>query len=126
MDVFAAATACVVLGALTVFQVALVSGAPWGRYAWGGQHSGVLPRPLRIGSAVSVALYVAMGTVLLDRAGVVDVMADGVSRVAVWVLVVFFVLGVGANAASRSSHERLVMVPANLVLAACALVVALR
>src|SRR5687768_719411 len=56
----AAVSACAVLTALAVFQVALASGAPWGRYAWGGQHEGALPAPLRVGSAVSVLVYAAI------------------------------------------------------------------
>jgi hypothetical protein len=51
----AAIVACAVLAGLTVFQAALIAGAPLGRFAWGGQHD-VLPAKLRIGSAVSIAL----------------------------------------------------------------------
>ena len=121
----AAVVAVVVLAALAVFQLALALGAPLGRFAWGGQHDGVLPRGLRIGSAVSIALYALFAVVLLDRAGVVDVLPDGVSRVGAWVLVAYFALGIVMNGISRSRSERAVMTPTTLVLAACALVVAL-
>jgi hypothetical protein len=121
----AAQVATTVLAALAVLQLALALGAPWGRLVWGGQHDGRLPGRLRVGSAVSLALYGVFAAVLLDRAGVVDLLPDGVARVGTWVLVVYFALGVLLNGLSRSPAERAVMTPATLVLAACALVVAL-
>jgi len=61
----AAVGLCVLLGALAVFQALLALGAPLGRFAWGGQHL-VLPTPLRIGSAVAIAVYFLLaGTVLV-------------------------------------------------------------
>lgn len=81
----AAIVACVVLALLTVFQLALIGGAPWGRLAWGGGNR-VLPTRLRVGSAVSILLYALFAAVVLDRAGLADLMPDGVSRVGIWVL----------------------------------------
>ncbi|MCI0679398.1 MAG: hypothetical protein L0Z63_10210 [Actinobacteria bacterium] len=49
--------AVVLLGVVTLFQLALAAGAPWGVAAWGGRHPGVLPTRLRIASVV-VALVV--------------------------------------------------------------------
>src|SRR5690606_3719032 len=66
MGSFAAVAASIVLLALAFFQLALVFGAPLGRFAWGGQHE-VLPANLRIGSAVSIVLYALFVVVLLDR-----------------------------------------------------------
>ncbi len=121
----AAVVACTVLAALAVFQGALAFGAPWGRFAWGGQHDGVLPAGLRAGSAVSIVLYGVFAVLLLDRAALVDLVPDAVSRVGTWVLVAYLGLGVVMNAVSRSRAERLTMTPVTLVLAVCALVVAL-
>lgn len=120
----AAIAATVVLGLLAVFQVALAAGAPLGRFAWGGQHD-VLPRRLRIGSAVSVLLYALFALVLLDRADVVDTMLDGVSRVGAWVLAAYFLIGVLMNAISRSRPERFTMAPVSAVLCLASTVVAL-
>lgn len=117
--------ACVVLAALAAFQAALALGAPWGRFAWGGQHERELPRSLRIGSAASIALYGAFAVLLLDRAGLVEALPDTVSRVGTWVLVGYLALGVVMNGISRSRSERLVMTPTVVVLLACAVVVAL-
>ena len=113
----AAVVVSALLASLAVFQVALVAGAPLGRFAWGGQ-ADVLPTALRIGSAVSVVLY-AVIVWLVWRA--VDRPEDGW----IWVVTGYFALGIGLNAVSRSRPERLVMTPVVLVLAAGCLVIAL-
>lgn len=113
----------VVLGALAVLQVLVALGAPLGRFVWGGAHD-VLPMRLRVGSAVSVLLYVGMATAVLDRAGLVAVLPDGFARVAAWVLVAYFAVGVLVNAISRSRAEALTMAPACLALALGTLAVA--
>ena len=91
----------------------------------GGQHERELPVRLRVGSAVSIPLYGLFAVVLLDRAGLVDVLPDTFSRVATWVLFGYFALGVIMNGVSRSKHERLVMTPVTIVLGVCTLLVAL-
>lgn len=122
--VVACLVACVVLGALAVLQICVAAGMPWGRLVWGGQHT-VLPRRLRVGSAVSAVLYVGFAGILLSRAGLLPGGQTAVIRVLTWVLFAYFVIGIGMNAISRSRAERLTMTPACAVLAASTLVVAL-
>jgi hypothetical protein len=121
----AAIAICVILGALAVFQLALVFGAPLGRFAWGGA-DGVLPRAKRIGSAVSILLYAAFAWVVLMKAGLVPmVLPEIVVDVATWVIVGYFALGIPMNAISRSKPERYTMTPVVIVLLVLALIVAL-
>jgi hypothetical protein len=115
----------VLLAALAVFQASLVAGAPWGRLAWGGQHV-VLPTNLRVGSAVSIALYGLFAVFMLQAAGAVEVLPRGLVDVGIWVLAGYFILGVVMNAVSRSRPERLVMTPVVLALAGVCLVLAVR
>ncbi|WP_233491333.1 hypothetical protein [Blastococcus sp. TBT05-19] len=115
----------VLLNCLAVLQVVLAAGAPLGRYAWGGRHD-VLPVPLRIASAVSIALYALFALVILQAAGAVDVLPDSAAEVGIWVLAGYFALGVAMNAASRSRPERAVMTPVALALAVVCVVLALR
>lgn len=110
---------------LVVFQAALASGAPWGEYAWGGTHSGVLPRRFRIASACSIPVYALIALIFLDAAGMVDVMTTAVTAVALWCLVGVFSLGVLMNAASRSAKERSVFTPVVAVLLVVSLLLAL-
>ena len=120
----AAIALCVILAVLAVFQLALIFGAPIGRFAWGGQHR-VLPTKLRIGSAVSIVIYAIIGLLALDRAGLADVLPEVVSTVGMWVVFAYFVLGIGMNAISRSKPERYTMAPVSAVLAVLSLLVAL-
>jgi hypothetical protein len=113
------------LGCLAVFQLLLVAGAPLGRFAWGGQNV-VLPTSLRIGSAVSIALYGLFALLMLQTAGAFTVLPRGLVGVAIWVLTAYFAVGVAMNAASRSRRERLVMTPVVLALAVACLVLALQ
>lgn len=120
----AAAAACLILTALAVFQVALALGAPLGRFAWGGQHT-VLPTSLRIGSALSIAIYAVTGAILLARAGAISLgVSDRTVEISAWVVTAYFALGILMNAISRSRPERLVMTPTCLVLAVLSGVVA--
>ncbi len=118
----AAVLACLVLLALSVLQVLVAAGRPHGRLVWGGQHE-VLPTALRVGSALSLLVYVAVGVTLLWRAGSSGADPSAVSTLT-WVVAAYFVVGIGLNGISRSRPERLVMTPVCVVLAACSLVVA--
>ncbi len=124
MSAVAALVATLVLAAIAVVQVLAAAGRPVGRLVWGGQHR-VLPRALRIGSAVSIVLYAAFAAVLLSRAGVLPGGATPFVEVATWVLVAYFAVGVLMNGISRSPAERAAMTPACVVLAVAALLVAL-
>lgn len=114
-----------VLCLLLVFQLALAFGAPWGQFAWGGQHRGTLPVGYRIASGLSILIYGFIGAIVLDRGGVVGVFPPGFSTVAIWFVFGFLALGVLANAISRSKAERYAATPVALILAVLALLLAL-
>lgn len=116
---------CLVLASLTVFQIALIAGAPIGKYAWGGQHT-VLPRNLKIGSAVSILLYVSFAIIILSKAGLIAILNNqSFLNVAIWVLASYFWLGIIMNGISRSKPERNLMTPVALTLALLTTVIAL-
>ena len=114
----------VILAALSVFQLALVFGAPLGRFAWGGQHR-VLPARLRVGSAVSILIYALIDIIAWDRVGAINVFPAPFSEVAMWVIFAYFVLGTLMNALSRSKPERYTMVPVSAVLAVLSFFIAM-
>ena len=124
MTIAAAVLACLILAALAVFQALLIAGRPIGRFAWGGQHD-VLPRNLRIGSAVSILLYAVFAIIILERAGISDVLPDVVAEVGIWVLTAYFALGIIMNGISRSKPERNLMTPVCIILTLLCLVVTL-
>jgi hypothetical protein len=113
----AAVVVFVLLAGLAVFQIALVAGAPLGRFAWGGQ-SEVLSPPFRVGSAVSVVTYAVIAWLVWRAVGQPD-------EWWIWLLTAYFTLGIVLNAASRSRPERLVMTPIVSLLAVCCLLIAL-
>ena len=120
----AAIALTVILALLAVFQLALVLGAPIGRFAWGGTHR-VLPARLRIGSAVSIVIYAVIAVLALDRVGAIDLVPDVVTTVGMWIVFAYFVLGIPLNAISRSRAERYTVPPVVAVLAVLSLIVAL-
>jgi hypothetical protein len=125
LTAIAAIDSLVLLG-IAVFQVLLASGKPWGQYAWGGNNPGVLPKNLRIGSALSVAVYVAVAVVVLIEGDVIiPDWKSGATNVVTWVLTVMLALGVGANAASRSSKERKLWVPISATASVLTFIVAI-
>jgi hypothetical protein len=121
----AALAASVGFAALAVFQVLLAAGAPLGEAAWGGATEGRLPTGLRVGSALSVVVYVLAAAVVLRRTGLAARwVPHAVARIGSWVLVVLLTLGALANLLSQSPWERFLLGPVTLVLAGSCLVVA--
>lgn len=117
--------ALALLALLTVFQLALIFGAPYGKFAWGGQHE-VLPTKLRIGSVVSICIYAVFALFLLSKSGLwVVVTHQPTLQIGVWVMTIYSALGVVMNAISRSKPEMMLMTPVAVVLSICFLFVAL-
>ena len=116
---------CTLFGALAVFQLALALGAPLGRFAWGGGHER-LPTPLRIGSAISIALYALFCAIIAERAGLMALFPwSSFSSIGAWIVTGYLGLGIVMNAISRSKPERYTMTPLVIVLFATALIVAM-
>jgi hypothetical protein len=115
---------CALLALLAPFQLLLIVGMPFGRFAWGGQ-AAVLPARLRIGSAVSIAVYAVFALVALDCAGLIVLFSSPmVAVVAMWVIAAYLLLSVLPNVASKSKYEKRAMVPVSLALAALAFLIA--
>jgi len=114
----------VVLGAVMIFQALLALGLPLGHLAWGGKHR-VLPWKLRWSSFASFFVLGFAAWSLLVRVGFTGIDSNtGFFRVIAWIFAGFFTLGIAMNAASRSRPERLLMTPANIILATCFFVAA--
>ena len=121
MEITAAITSILLLIALAIFQVALVKGKPWENMRGGGQHV-TLPTSLRIASVSSIVIYFLIILVIVDRVGFVSVLPDGwLHDNGIWILVVYFGLGIFMNLISRSVKERLLMTPVVMILFICVL-----
>ena len=112
------------LAILSVFQIALASGAPLGKFAWGGQHAGKLPTRFRIGSAVSVSFYVLIAYLVASRTAIIDSPLSP-QLVAIWLWIIVGLLGLStlANLASPSRQEKRIMAPIAAMLTALVVIV---
>ena len=120
----AAAKVYIALTAIvTVFQLALVAGAPWGEFTMGGAFPGQLPPRMRVVAAASAVLLSAFGAAVAARANLALLRGDAARRL-MWVVVAYAFLGVVVNAITPSAGERPIWLPVTLVLAGCAIIVA--
>jgi len=119
-------TAIIAFSVVSLFQIALIAGAPWGEYAFGGQHKGKLPTSFRVGSALTLLLYVGIVGHYLAQVGVFTKFLDaGLNGIANWALVVLNVLSLLANGLSPSQKEKTIWAPVAFVLLLASLLVAI-
>jgi cytochrome bd-type quinol oxidase subunit 2 len=110
-------TACL---AIVFFQIALIAGAPLGRYTQGGTHDGALPMSGRIIALVSIPVVLFQGLAILSAAGFPGL---GWPTWTGWVAFAVQVVSTVLNWITPSKPERAVWGPVMLVMAAMALVV---
>ena len=104
-------------------QVGLATGRISGRMAWGGR-SETLPRSHRVASALTAPLMLVMAWVLLERAGVTDVVeSDTAIAGAAWAVTLLFLLSTAGNLASTSRPERRFGIPVATAMVILGLVV---
>ena len=118
--------AIVCLVGISLFQIALIAGAPWGEIAFGGQNKGSLPVNLRIGSAISVFVYLGVIGHFLAQLDLLPKLLDpGWNLVANWVIVGLFSIALVMNSITPSKKERAIWAPVALVLLIASLIIAL-
>lgn len=102
-------------------QIGLALGAPWGRFANGGRHPGVLPPAWRALAVVQGGLLAAMAWVVLARAEVIAAeVPEALFRAALGISILTAI----ANAISPSRPERLLWGPVTFAMAVCAVTIA--
>jgi hypothetical protein len=117
----AAVAAAVLLATISVFQVLLALGAPWGSAAYDGGAAGpdgVLPSGLRVASAIAAVILAVAAWVVLVRTDLVrrGLVSPRLLRWATWVIVAFMVLNTLSNLSSSSPVERWVLGGTTVVL----------
>lgn len=95
---------------VAVFQVLLSLGFPYGELAMGGYYK-VLPKKLRIVSAVNALILLFMGFVFLQHTNIINGLDFLSTNILVWVITIFLGLNTIANLISQSKKERYVMTP---------------
>ncbi|MGM7681204.1 hypothetical protein ACSVDA_03520 [Cytobacillus sp. Hm23] len=95
---------------IAAFQVLLVLGLPLGEYAMGGFYK-VLPKKLRIVSAINAIILLFMGIVFLQHSDLLNIFNFLPTHILVWIVTVYLGLNTIGNLISRSKKERYVMTP---------------
>ncbi|WP_421907211.1 hypothetical protein [Mameliella sp.] len=104
------ATVCL---AIVFFQLALIGGAPLGRWTQGGRHAGALPLSGRVVAAVSVPVVLFQAVAILSAAGFPGL---GWPRWSGWVALGVSGLSAVLNGITPSQKERAVWFPVMLVM----------
>lgn len=126
MTVLASWIAIVLLLGSTVFQLAIILGAPLGEYAFGGQNKGSLPKNLRIGSVITSLLYLGIiGHLLAQLGHLPRLLSPSLNSATNWIIVGLFSLALVMNTITRSNKERAIWAPVALVLLVTSIVIAL-
>lgn len=124
LERIAALLAIPLLLLLVGLQIGLATGRVSGRMAWGGVHE-TLTAAQRRASAFSALLLVGVGWILLERAGVMQVVPwTALIAGAAWAVVLLFLLSTLGNLASSSRPERRLGIPVATALLLLSFVVA--
>lgn len=126
LDAFASGFLVFAYLATALFQLAIVLGAPLGEYAFGGQQQGVLPARLRVASAVSFLVLVAIAGHYLAQTSVVSPLLDEAgNQIVNWVLVGFAALAAVMNNITRSEKEKRLWGGTTIAMLLAAIIVAI-
>lgn len=109
---------------IAVFQVLLSLGYPLGEFAMGGYFK-VLPKKLRMISAVNAIILLLMAFVFLVDSKVIIAYTFLPTNILVWAITIFLALNSIANLMSQSKKERLVMTPLSTITFLLCLVISL-
>ena len=124
MSKIAASIYTVVAAGLTLFQLALAAGAPWGEFAMGGAFPGQFPPTMRVAAVIQAALIAGMATVVLARAGIFFTGWMRRARWLIWIVVGYGVIGLVLNLITPSAGERALWAPVALVMLVSSVIVA--
>jgi hypothetical protein len=108
-----------------LLQLALLFGAPLGEYTLGGQFPGKLPPKIRAAVVVQIAILLFFNLIVMARSQLFLSVHHDLSRIGIWFVVAFFVLGAIMNLASPSPKEKMTMGPLNLLALLAAFMVAM-
>jgi len=125
IDIIAAVIVIIAFSIMVVFQFLLAIGLPIGHLAYGGQHKR-LPTKFRILSIVAMGIFIYAILIVLERTGIINLFNNPwVSLISIWILAIYFTIGVLMNAVSRSEWEKRIMTPLALIIAICCYLVAI-
>lgn len=107
-----------------IFQACLAAGLPWGAASMGGKYPGKYPRNMRFVAVFNMFLLAMINAIVLTKAGIICPSGYSIARIAIWVVVVFYVPVTILNTITPSKIER-IWAPVALTQLVASLLVAL-
>lgn len=96
----------ILTGIVILFQLCLAVGLPWGAASMGGKYPGKYPPKMRIVPVVNMVVLAFIAIIVLSRAGLMLAGMMSFSKVAIWVVAVFFLASTIMNTITPSKIER--------------------
>ncbi len=125
VDQIAAIVAIIIFSAMSIFQLFLVFGAPFGHLVWGGQYR-KLPAKLRLATFLYIIINIIAAFALMEKSKLIKVInMDSVVIVLVWIFFLFFSFSTIANIKSKSKLEKAIMTPLAFIIAFSCIIVTL-
>jgi uncharacterized membrane protein YhaH (DUF805 family) len=90
-----------------IFQGCLAAGVPWGEASMGGRYPGKYPPKMRVVALMNMLFLGFITAVVLSEANVMFPRLHSISRIGIWVVVGFFVIGTIMNTITPSKIERI-------------------
>ena len=119
----AAIIAVVLFTGMSVFQLLLALGLPYGRLAYDGKYE-KLPSKMKIFSLIGIVIFVFASLSVLERAEIIIIFNNPMFvTVFVWIIAVYLAFNTLINVISKSKWEKLIMTPISLTLAICCFLV---
>jgi hypothetical protein len=119
-----AITFTVFTGIIIIFQGCLAAGVPWGEASMGGKYPGKYPPKMRIIAVINILILGVIAVIVLSRAGLILPQLAGISRIAIWFIVVYFIIATVLNSITPSKIER-IWAPVALVQLITSIIVAI-
>ena len=102
-----AITFTVFTGIVIIFQACLAAGVPWGEASRGGKYPGKYPPKMRKIAIINILILGVIAVIVLSRAGLILPQLAGISRIAIWFIVVYFIIATVLNSITPSKIERI-------------------
>lgn len=116
---------CIAVVPISILQVGLMLGAPWGKMAMGGKFGDVFPPRLRVSAGLQLVIILFSLLVVLTRGNIILEPYYAFSRTAIWFVVALYLLSSILNIITSSKAERMLGAPAAITLFVSSLLVAL-
>jgi hypothetical protein len=97
----------ILTGIVVLFQAGLAAGMPWGAASMGGKFPGKYPPKMRVVAIINILILLLIAVIVLSRAELLLPQMFSFSRIAIWVVVLFFGIGTVMNIITPSKIERI-------------------